>query len=116
MEFYLFYDRPQRLISDAKMIPNGIFSIYTAFNPESLICFDGLFLTIHATDSSPAVIQCTLLEETPRILDIELDETTLQTFDELIANEDYLPATLSEKISNIVKSSAMDFGSQLVTN
>ena len=59
---------------------------------------------------------CTYFEETPQLLDPDLDQDVILAFNEMIALNDFSEAILPDELANKIKFDAMDFGQQLVTN
>ncbi|MEA3323189.1 MAG: hypothetical protein U9Q12_03110 [Patescibacteria group bacterium] len=117
MNVYLFSCRPLKIAPGIIAEATGLFSIYTAYHPETLICFDALFITTENTEGPNLLhTQCIYIEETPKILDPEWDYDILERFDEMIANNNFLDVVLPKDTEKDVKENAIALAMQLVTH
>lgn len=114
MEVLLFNCRPLQMTSTNTEI-KGTFSIFTVFYPDLLICFDAVFFMVE-NEKGESTTQCTFFEETPKKLDPELDDTTLDAFDEMMETNQFVEALLPDDIAKKVMANAMDVGEQLISN
>ncbi len=117
MDVYLFNCRLLQSVAAISSNAEGYFSIYTVFNPDELICFDAMFFTmVDEKDSANTDTQCTFFEETPKILDPIFDQYLLSVFDKMIKTNDFSEVTLPEDMAHRIKTDAMDFSMQMITN
>jgi hypothetical protein len=111
MDFYLLNCRPLRITPIIDLPNNSTLAIYTAFNPDCLICCEVIFL--YTEDD---IIQCMMFEETPRLLDPHDDADILDIFDNLIQNNNFIEAKLPKNIADYITNNSLRLMQQLITH
>ncbi len=112
MEFYLFNCRPLKMVSNNTNILGSV-AIYTAFQPKHHVCCD---IIIFFSNDKKIGTQCTMIEETPQLLDPELDIDILEMFNLYIEENEFQKVCLTENISKNIIDNAMPMEDQLVTH
>jgi hypothetical protein len=117
--FFLFNARPLRYAEGLNInSSNGAISIATAYQPEKFVVCDILFLTTPPLNENDDNHQITIamIEETPKILDPQLDYETINVFEEMIEYEQFLTIVLSPESTKQILINAMDLGQQLIAH
>ncbi len=113
MKFYLFNCRPLKLTPSNIANTSGSLAIFTAFHPDRYVCCD---IIIFFPADEKIDIQCTMTEETPQLLDPELDTDTLEMFNLLIKENKFQMVNLTENVARDIITNALPIESQLVTH
>ncbi|MEN8252508.1 MAG: hypothetical protein ABFQ53_02945 [Patescibacteria group bacterium] len=117
MNVYLFNCRPLKILPGLKSVNTGTLTIYTAFEPKSLICSDLLFLTESIKNSPKKFFtRCIYIQDTPKILEPKFDHELLQEFERLIKAKKFLSATLTEETAQNIRATAVTSSSQSIIN
>ena len=114
MNVLLFNCRPLQMLASNDTPNPGLFSIFTVFYPDDLICFDAVFVTVGNNDIQE--MHCAFIEETPKRLDLDLDDDMICNFEKMIESNSFKQATLPTEIANKIIHDAMDVSEQLITN
>ena len=112
MEFYLFNCRPLKMTSNNTNLPSSV-AIYTAFQPEYRVCCD---VIIFFSNDEKIGIQCTMIEETPQLLDSELDADILEMFNLYIGENEFQKVFLTKNVAKNIIDNAIPIEDQLVTH
>ncbi len=112
MEFYLFNCRPLKIVSNNTNLPGSV-AIYTAFQPKHHVCCD---IIIFFSNDEEIGTQCTMIEETPQLLDSELDADMLEMFNLFIEENEFQKVYLTKSVARNIIDNAIPIEDQLVTH